>query len=365
MKLLCDRQRLHEAFAAVSSTAPTKTPKAVLQNVLLRAEKDGCTFFASDNEMSMRMRIDQVKVSEPGDVLLPARETSALLRELDDSTISLESKEMRCEIQSGSGSYILVGDDPAKFPKVPEISAEQTIEVPAGRFIEMVRCTGFAAAREETRFAINGLLLDARGDRLSLVGTDGRRLSLTFEHLETELPELKVVIPNRALNALGRVVSDESEEVLQIRIGTKQVSFAVGELELISQLAENRFPDYEAVIPKAADTTIEVDRGLLERSLRRVAILSSGDVRMVRMQFEGSAIKISAENSGVGRGEASIEADIRGAGGAAAFNPDYLLDALKVTSAEVVRIDLTDDSTPAKLTLGESHTYVLMPISGS
>ena len=170
--------------------------------------------------------------------------------------------------------------------------------------------------------------------------------------------------PNRALSALGKVVGDR-EDPIEIRVSGNKVAFRVGELELISQLADNRFPDYEAVIPKAADTTIEVDRALLERSLRRVAILSSGDVRMVRVEFDSGRISMSAENSAVGRAEVSIDADIRGAGGVVAFNPDFLLDALKVTDNEIIRVDLTDDSTPAKFALGELHTYVLMPISGS
>lgn len=365
MKLLCDRQQLHEAFSAVSATAPTKTTKPILQSVLLRAADDSCTLFSTDGEMSMRMSIDGVKVKKPGMILLPARETSALLRELDDATMSLEAKDHRCQIQSGSGSYMLVGADPDQFPSEPKVDEKQTIEIQAGQFIEMVRRTSFAAAREETRFAINGLLLDCSSDRVNLVGTDGRRLSITYQNLAGKVPEAKVVVPNRALSALGRVLSDESEETLRIRIGTNQIAFGVGDLELVSQLADNRFPDYEAVVPKSAETTIDVDRKLLERSLRRVAILSSGDVRMVRVEFDGGCIKLTAENSQVGRGESTIDADIRGAGGSAAFNPDYLLDALKVSDLEIVRVDLSDDATPAKFTLGESHTYVLMPISGS
>lgn len=365
MKLLCDRQQLYDAFTAVSSAAPAKTPLPILQNVLLRAEGNSCTFFATDNEMSMRTSIGSVKVDEPGSVLLPAKETSALLRELDEATVALESKEFRCEIQSGSGSYILVGDDPDQFPTPPTIEDSAAIEMPSGAFIEMVQRTSFAAAREETRYAINGLLLDSKDGRLSVVGTDGRRLSVAFHHLEGEPMTKSVVVPNRALVALGRVIGDEDDQPIEIRIATSKIAFRVGELELISQLSDNRFPDYEAVIPKAADTTIEVDRALFERSLRRVAILSSGDVRMVRVEFDGGRIEMSAENTEVGRAQVSIDADIRGAGGVVAFNPDFLLDALKVTDSEIIRIDLTDDSTPAKLALGESHTYVLMPISGS
>ena len=86
---------------------------------------------------------------------------------------------------------------------------------------------------------------------------------------------------------------------------------------------------------------------------------------MVRFNFTDSSLELSAESTGVGRAEVKMDVDVKGAGGGISFNPDYLLDALKVTDMETIRLDMTDDSTPAKFTLGEAFTYVLMPISGS
>ncbi len=366
MKILCDRQQLLEAFAFVGGITPQKTPKPILQNVLCRAEGDRLSLFATDVEMSAKVELDSVKVTRPGTVLLPARETAELLRELGEATLTLTSEDNRCTIESGPGSYVLLGADPEQFPKEPTLDTGIALELPAPRFLEMVRRTSFAAAREETRYAINGLLLDHSDGSLRMVGTDGRRLALCYlHHIDGDGEDRRVVVPIRALQALARTLPEDESGTLRITIGTTQIRFAVGSMSLISQLLDNRFPEYEQVIPKAADSTIEVRRDLLEKNLRRVRVLASDDVRMVRFQFTDSSLKLSAETSGVGRADLTMDVQLQGAGGGISFNPDYLLDALKVSDQEIVRLDMTDDSTPAKFTLGEAYTYILMPISGS
>lgn len=365
MKILCDRQQLQEAFSIVSGIAPLKTPKPIIQNVLLRAENDSLSLFATDLEMSARVSMDSVKVKEPGSALLPARETNSLLRELSDPTLSIEVKEFRSTLQSGGGSFVLLGEDPEFFPRETEIKQGRELCISAGLFMDMVSKTIFATAREETRYAINGLLLESAEGCLRLVGTDGRRLALRYENLDGDIPEIRAIIPNRTFQALARIITEESDQILKIIASENQVAFTVGKRVLISQLLENRFPDYENVIPKAADTSIEINTAVLERNLRRVAVLSSGDGRTVRFNFTATGLELNAESSGVGRADLSMEVEIKGAGGAISFNPDYLLDALKVTELETLRIDMSDEATPAKFTLGESYTYILMPISGS
>jgi DNA polymerase-3 subunit beta len=365
MKFLCDRQQLQEAFGIVAGVVPAKTPKPIVQNVLARAEKDGLTLFATDFELSARVHLDAVKVTKAGNALLPARETAALLREITDPTVSFSTKDQRTTLESGGGSFVLLGDDPEKFPREVELKGSKSVELPAGRFVEMIQRTAFAAAREETRYAINGALLECKDGTLRLVATDGRRLALTYASLAGKTPAVKEVVPLRALQAILRAIPEQSEETLEILFGERQVGLKLGSTLLVSQLLEANFPEYEGVIPKAADTSVDLSRDLLAANLRRVAILASNDVRMVRLNFTASTLEMAAENSSVGRAEVVMEADVKGAGGAVSFNPDYLLDALKVAERDVVRLDMTDESTPVKFTLGEAFTYVLMPISGS
>lgn len=364
MKILCDRTALQEAVNVVSSVVPVKTTKPILHNLIVRAETEGIVLFATDLEMAVKVRLDSVKVSKPGNVLLPARETSALLRELSDPTVTLESKDQRCRIESGGGSFVLLGEDPEQYPEETKLDAGKKLELPASAMLRMIRETVFAAAREETRYAINGVLVDAAAGCVRMVATDGRRLAISYENVDSKT-EFKVVVPLRALNTLARALPEGSKEVVQLEVGAKQVVFTCGRTQLVSQLLETRFPDYEGVLPKSAETTVEIQKALLEGALRRAAILSANDMRMVRFEVGEQTLRMTAESSSRGRADISIDVDVKGAGGNISLNPDYILEALRVCELEQVRLDMSDDSMPAKFTLGESFTYVVMPISGA
>lgn len=314
--------------------------------------------------MAARVELDSVKVGRKGTVLLPARETAALLRELSDPTVTLESSEQRCRIESGGGSFVLLGEDPQQYPDEAQVKSGKRLELPAGRMLRMIQETVFAAAREETRYAINGVLIDAGSGCVRMVATDGRRLSISYENVDTKA-EFKVVVPLRALNTLGRALAEGSKSALTIDVGDKQIVFHTGKLQLVSQLLETRFPDYEGVLPKAADTTVEVQRTVLESALRRAAILCSADLRMVRFEVGEQSLRMTAESSARGRADVVVDCTVKGSGGSINFNPDYILEALRVCQLDQVRLDMSDDSMPAKFTLGESFTYVVMPISGA
>jgi DNA polymerase-3 subunit beta len=222
----------------------------------------------------------------------------------------------------------------------------------------------FAAAREETRYAINGVLLDAAAGCVRMVATDGRRLAISYENADTKA-EFKVVVPLRALNTLARALGDGSRETLRLEVGDKQIVFTTGKVQLVSQLLETRFPDYEGVLPKAADTTVEIQRSVLESALRRASVLCSSEMRMVRFEVGEQSLRMTAESSARGRADVVIDAVVKGSGGSINFNPDFILEAMRICQLDTVRLDMSDDSMPAKFTLGECFTYVVMPISGA
>lgn len=365
MKILCDRTQLQEAFGVVGSVVPAKTTKPILQNVLLTAAEGSITLFATDLEMAAKVQLDAVKVHKPGKVLLPARECAALLRELSDPTVTLERTEQKTRLESGGGSFVLLGEDPEQFPEDAAIKGGKSVAVPAGRMAKMIQETQFAAAREDTRYAIHGVMFDMAAGCLRLVATDGRRLSLSYQNLDAAKTEFKAIVPLRALATLARAIPENSKDDLHVVVGDKQIEFRLGTMRLISQLLDSRFPDYEGVIPKAADTTVELNRALLESSLRKASILCAADLRSVRFEVQDSLLRLTSENSTRGRADVTMDVTTKGAGGAINFNPDFILEALRNCELDVVRLDMSDDSMPAKFTLGESFTYVVMPISGT
>ncbi|MCA8978301.1 MAG: DNA polymerase III subunit beta [Planctomycetes bacterium] len=371
MKILSDRTVLLEGFNVVSSVIPSKTTKPILQNVLLRTDGDSITLFATDLEMAARVQVDSVKISKQGAVLLPGREIGALLREISDPTVTLESTDQRCKIESSGGSFVLLGEDVDQYPEEARFESRMRLEIPRGSMLRMIQETVFAAAREETRYAINGVMADCGDGCIRLVATDGRRLSISYQNVETKSGSgdddvaFKAVIPLRALSTLAKALSDGDKAPLLVEIGDKQISFTAGRVQLISQLLETRFPDYEGVVPKSADTTVEIDLSTLEGALRRASILAASEMRMVRFEVGDDQLRMTAESTSRGRADVTIDAVVKGAGGSINFNPDYILEALRVCELERVRLDMSDDSMPAKFTLGESFTYVVMPISGA
>ncbi|GAB4136127.1 MAG: DNA polymerase III subunit beta [Planctomycetota bacterium] len=365
MKILCDRAKLQEAFGIVSSVVSPKTPNPILRNVLLKAEGEGITLTGTDLELAATVVLDAVKVAKAGKVLLPARETAALLRELNDPTITLESKDLKTRIESGGGSFVLLGENPDEFAEMGEIENAKELTIEAGQLLAMTQETTFAAAREETRYAINGVLMDYGANCLRLVATDGRRLAMSYRNIEGGKKDLKAVVPTRAMTTVARAIKEGSKDPMRIAVGEKQIRFSSGGVTITCQLLEARYPDYESAIPKAADTTLEIDKALFESSLRKASILASDDLRMVRFEASDGDLRITAENSSRGRAEVRMAVVTKGAGGSINFNPDYLLEALRVSSVETVRLDMSDDSMPAKFTLGESFSYVVMPISGA
>jgi len=364
MKILSDRTVLLEGVNVVSSVVPAKTTKPILQNVLLRTDGDAITLFATDLEMAARVQIDSVKVSKQGAVLLPGREIGALLREISDPTVTLESKDQRCCIESSGGSFVLLGEEVEQYPEEFQLESGKTMEITCGAMLRMIQETVFAAAREETRYAINGVMMDCGDGCLRLVATDGRRLAISYENIETK-NEFRAVVPLRALTTLGKALPEGDKTPLKIEVSDKQIAFTNGRIQLVSQLLETRFPDYEGVVPKSADTTVEIETATLEGALRRASILAATEMRMVRFEVNDKQLRLTAESTARGRADVTIDAVIKGAGGSINFNPDYILEALRVSSLEQVRLDMSDDSMPAKFTLGESFTYVVMPISGA
>lgn len=364
MRLLCDRQELTDAFSVVAGIAPQKSTKPVLQSVRLRADASGLTLFATDLQMSARVTVEAVKVEGEGEALLPARETMALLRELSDPTLTIKAADQRCTIESGGGSFVLLGGDPEEFPGDTVLDSGRSLTLSAARLAEMLRKTVFAATREESRYAVSGVLWDCQQSCLRLVATDGRRLALNYQNLDNVEQKMRAIQPLASVQAVLKVLGESDDTEVKVVFGETQMGFEVGSTVLVSRMIDQSFPEYESVIPKVAETTVEVSRSLLESNVRKVSVLTGGEVRQVRFAFSSSTLEMSSENQTVGKAHVCLDIDVKGAGCQVAFNPDFVLDALRVADTEVVRIDLTDESTPAKFTLGEAFTYVLMPISG-
>jgi DNA polymerase-3 subunit beta len=380
MKVLCDRGALLDAINLISGVVASRTPRPQLTCVKLGAQKHGksgqLTLEATDAEISMTMRSERVDVGEAGEALVPADKLAQIVRaEENEPTLTIECEGDLTHIRGADAHFQLRGFPPGEFPGVPGFETLSkggaSFSLPAGRLIDLVRRTLFAAARENSRYAINGVLLKRDGKRLEFVATDGRRLALCRDTLGEDGDPVSCIVPSKALGMLLKLVDDPEEEVV-VAVTDNRIVFGFGPGDgggralLASNLVEGSFPPYEDVIPKGQDIKVGFDRDVLASAVRRAALLTNEESRGVRMMFSKGDRKLELSSRVPEMGEARISVDLTSMDGEdleIGFNPGFLTDALKVIDEPQVMFELKAPNKPGLLRSGNDFVYVVMPVN--
>jgi DNA polymerase-3 subunit beta len=390
MKVVCDRAALLEAINLISGVVATRTPRPQLTCVKLTAAKKGkggtLTLAATDGEISLRLQVDQVDVESPGEALIPADKLRQIVSAEDNEpTLTLEADGDTMDIRGEDAHFKVYGYPADDFPAIPEFKAAVTgagghapakavFSHPASSFSDLITRSIFATARENTRYAINGVLLNREGKKLEMVATDGRRLALCRAALtQKEGPNVKCIIPTKALNQLQKLLGG-AEGNADVAITDNQIFFNIaspgdnadGRAVLSSNLVEGAFPPYEDVIPKDHDKTVHFDRDVLFSAVRRAALLTNEESRGVRMTFTASDKRLDLSSRAPEMGEANIQVDLtdyKGEDIEIGFNPGFITDALKVITDPDVIMELKKENKPGLIRSGSDYLYVVMPVN--
>lgn len=365
MKVLCNREKLREAFSLVGNVIPSKSTKPVLQSIRLEAKKGKVELSATDLEVGVRYQLEETQVEKEGVIVLPAK-AGDFIRDLADDSVTLIAEGTNCKIQGLSDHCSLVGQSAEEFPRIPEFEEKNAIRISAADFSDMAKKTAFAAAKEMGRYAMNGILLEVESSAARMIATDGRRLALCERGIEKGPKTLTAaIVPTKGMQQFLRSL-DASQEEVQITIASNQMAIRSGNAQVFVRLLEGEFPKYSAVIPKEAPHSAEIDRTKLQQKLQLVANLTAEESRSVRWSFTADTVQLRAESAGRGEAKAELEAKVKAKGATGlqiSFNPDYLLEGLKSSDAETVRLDFADKDKPGKFSLGENHVYVVMPVT--
>lgn len=369
MKVLCKREHLRDGLAVVNGVIPVKSTRPAIENVYVRATDDALHLVGTDLEVAVRYRIaadedDDVdlKVSETGIALVPARVASEFVRDLSGETVTLETKGDHCIITSGADRCELVTVDPEEFPEVPTFDEAGAMRVQGGQFTQLVARTAFAAAREPGRYAMHGILTLVEDGALRMVATDGRRLAVASFPIEGDGAAARAIVPTKGMQLFGRVISDPLESVY-LHFGDNQIGMRTKRADVFARLIDGEFPRYAAVIPASSDNVVEADAELMMRKLRLVANVTSSDARAVRLSLEKGEMKMYARSTGRGEATAQMEVKYKGKQNEIAFNPDFVIDGLKNCEETAVKLGFNDSTSPGKFDLGENYFYIVMPIT--
>lgn len=363
MKAKLNRQEFAEALSAVVTVAAARTPKPILQCVLLEAKPDHCLLAATDLELGIRCPVAQVEVDTAGQVVLPADKLSQIVRESNDEVLSLETDESVCHIRGQDAHYQMYVQDPADFPPVADLQGGPDFEVPADALRRMADWTVFAAARENTRYAINGVLWEKQGEVLTLVATDGRRLA----YARTRLPKaddsnMECIVSTKAMHLFQRVAGD-AEQMVAVKRAGNQIVIRSPRATISSALVEGQFPRYRDVIPTDNNRSVQLNTAEFLSAVRRAALLTNEESKGVRLGFSHDTLTLSSRAPS--QGEAEITLPIKFAGGdlEIGFNPHFLVEVLKVVDTDQVTLDLKEPNRPGLLKESSDYQYVVMPVS--
>ena len=362
MKILADREALHEAVQIVSGIIPTRSTKPILHNLLLVAGTNGTELLATDLELGIRLQVSGVEVLKAGKVLLPCRELLEILRETSEDRIQVENKDNKIFLRTERSEFNILFEDPEEYPVIPEFGKNDKFTLPAETFLGLANRVTFAVATEASRYAINGVLMNIEGKVIKMVGTDGKRMAYAKGKLDSGDQKLNLILSTKGLNYLPRILGADDKEI-EAATHNNQIMFRSSRATLVSLLVEGQFPNYEDVIPRNLNAKVDLNKRALESSLRKARLMTTDDSRAVRMQFDEGVVTLSSRAPE--KGESKIQMDVTYKGDAleAGFDPRYMLDGLKVINAETVRLELRDARSPGVLVDGKDFLYVIMPIS--
>ncbi|MEI8195478.1 MAG: DNA polymerase III subunit beta [Phycisphaerae bacterium] len=373
MKVLVNRAALVEALGLCQSVVLARTPKPVLTCVKLSTTQGqgaaSLHLTATDMEIALEYSLTQVEIVEPGTALLPAAKFSEIVNNSPDDTLTLEVTGDTTVIKGSDAQYKVFGYNADEFPPVSGFEGKPDFTLAAESLRNLLDRTRFAAAREMTRYAINGVLFEKKGKKLSLVATDGHRLAQSKDDLTHESEStLSKVVPIKAINLIDRLLTNPEQTValqftenrlfVQVSSETTGISSTMS-----SALVEGSFPPYGDVIPKDSDKKVTLNREKFASAVRRAALLTNEESKGVRLSFASNTLSISSRAAEMGEAKIDLAVGYTGDTIEIGFNPNYLLDALKVAQTEEVTFEMKTPNKPGLLRSGPGFLYVVMPVN--
>ncbi len=368
MKFIVNSAYLLRQLTHINGVITTNPVVPILENFLFELDKGRLTVTASDLQTSMITEL-QVESKEQGSIAVPARILLETLKNLPEQpiTLSIDESTFSVEIISDNGRYKLSGENATDFPKIPEVRNDFSAEISSDVLERAINNTIFAASNDELRPAMTGVYVNLNEKNATFVSTDGHRLvRYRRNDVKTENGNA-IIIPRKALNLLKSTLPSENT-VVTLDFNMANAFFRFDNIRLICRLIDERFPEYENVIPTQNNIKMTIDRMALVGALKRISIYANKTTHQVRMKITGSELQISAEDL-----EYSNEANERlscdhdGEDIEIGFNARFLLEMLTNLDSEQVIFSLSAPNRagvilPGKQVKEEDILMLVMPV---
>ena len=390
MEFTITQAELKAALSTVSPAVATKSPIAVLSNILITTETGNVRFTATNLEISLQAWAT-ARIVEEGAITLPAKLLIDVVSGLpaDEVTLTLDPRQQSVKLECGRFITNIKGIDADDFPAIPQINADSAMTLPAQAFREGAAQVAFAAATDQSRPVLAGVLLRRCGTILTLAAADGFRLARKTIELpmseeavaevqgkpkgkpkgkakakaKAAVPEQYLIVPAESITALVKLLAGETGELaISVSENSNAAVFRAERGEMVSRLIDGKFPDFERIIPDSYETRAVIEANALLGATKMAALLA--EQNKLSFGFTPNAVTLTtASENGDNAGE--VEATVEGEALDIGLNVGYLRDAVAAVGSAQIAIEVRTPRAPAvvKAAGSDDYIHIIMPMS--
>jgi DNA polymerase III subunit beta len=362
MRITTTKQELVDAIQAVIGAVGTKNTLPILSHILIETENQSVRLTTTDLDIGITY-IYQTNVLEAGQTTVPAKRFLDIIKELPQTEVKITTKKNNTmSIEAQNTLFKILTVPPEEFPKPPKTTNKENIKMQQKTLKEMLQKTTFAMSKEETRYVLNGVLVETHTKKIQLIATDGRRLAIIQKTNNTELKEQKrVIVPAKTTQELQKILTEEGD--VEIVFDKKQIIFNTHNTSIISRLIEGDFPDYKQAIPQKTNNKLMVNRENFLAAVKRASLFTTPESQAITLRLASNKLIITKTTPEIGEATEEIEAQYAGPELQIGFNPTYLQDALKTLQEQEVSIELTGTDKPGVVRINnDEYIYIVLPM---
>jgi DNA polymerase-3 subunit beta len=369
MQFVVSKQNLQKELGFVRGVVEKKNTIPVLSNILIESVGENTIrITGTDLDVTIRCDMDAEEITTPGSMCVQARKLFEIARLLPDAPVSFKKEDNDwVTVKCDRARFKMVGVSREAFPEVPSFKSAPT-KLAAGVIKTFIDRTIFAITQEESRYTLSGakFVLDESGAKM--VTTDGHRLAYVEKKniaRNGANQSIDTLIPRKTLAELTKLTAGFDEDI-SLGMDENHIYFQVGARLLISRMLYGQFPNYEMVMPKNNDKSVEFNSSLLNLAIRRVALMADERSHAIRFHLEPNQLVISSQNAEEGEANETLQTDYAGEETDIGFNAQYLQEFLNVVGDAKISFEFKDGNSQAQLHPSENgdfdYKYVVMPM---
>ena len=366
MNLKFQKAQLVNALSIVMKAVSTKTSSVILESILISASDNRVVLDATDTELSIQTEVDAVIV-KAGGVVLNAKLFSEIVRKFDstESLIELDvDNDFKTTIRCEQAVFNIMGIDPVEFIPMPKIDRDAFISLSQFSLKEVIRQTEFSTAISDINRMMGGELIDVKNNVAKFVTLDGHRMSIRNIELMGDYEDQKCVVPIKSLQEVMRIIDSDTQKNVNIYFSKDHILFEFDRTLVLSRILDGEFFRIESMLSNDYDTKVNVSRIKLQSAIEQSMILiRENEHKPMILDIENGMLKLSV-NSSLGFMDAKVNIEKSGSDLKIAFNPKFLVDALKVIDDDFVNIYFTNAKSPCFIRDDKNtYTYLILPVN--